>query len=356
MWRLVIYSCLIMTVRTLEAQALEYSGGSGRAEDPYQIATAQDLNELGDTHGDYNKHFILTSDIDLNPDLPNGRIYDRAVIAPDTNDVESLVWFHGTRFSGCFDGQGHEIRHLCVQGTDYLGLFGSITIEAKIVNLGLRDVRINGTSSFVGGLVAENYGEIANCYSTGMVSGTHWSLGGLVACNNGSITSCYSTGTVSGKGLIGGLAGSNNGGRVITSYSTCTLNGIDLVRPVFCAGGLIGDNLKGSIISCYSTGEIVGTTRVGGLVGDNREGHIIFSFWDMETSGASKSDGGAGLTTADMKDINTYLDADWDIANELQLEKDSIWYMLDQAYPHLAWELLRLPVTDRIISASPQDT
>jgi len=43
----------------LPAQA-QYSGGSGTAEDPYQIATAADLIALGETPDDYDKHFILT--------------------------------------------------------------------------------------------------------------------------------------------------------------------------------------------------------------------------------------------------------------------------------------------------------
>lgn len=45
----------------------KYGGGSGTAEDPYQIATAQDLILLGESPDDYDKHFVLTADIDLDP-------------------------------------------------------------------------------------------------------------------------------------------------------------------------------------------------------------------------------------------------------------------------------------------------
>lgn len=41
----------------------QYSGGSGEPNDPYQIATAEDLMLLGDSPEDYDKHFILTADI-----------------------------------------------------------------------------------------------------------------------------------------------------------------------------------------------------------------------------------------------------------------------------------------------------
>ncbi len=57
---LLIAVCLI----GIPTQA-KYAGGSGTAEDPYQIATAADLLLLGDSPLDYDKHFILTGDIDL---------------------------------------------------------------------------------------------------------------------------------------------------------------------------------------------------------------------------------------------------------------------------------------------------
>ena len=42
-----------------------YSGGSGTAGDPYLIGTAEDLVALGGDPNDYNKHFIMTGDIDF---------------------------------------------------------------------------------------------------------------------------------------------------------------------------------------------------------------------------------------------------------------------------------------------------
>ncbi len=41
----------------------KYSGGTGTTEDPYQIATAEDLIALGETSEDYDKHFTLTADV-----------------------------------------------------------------------------------------------------------------------------------------------------------------------------------------------------------------------------------------------------------------------------------------------------
>src|SRR4030042_2425791 len=63
----------------------KYSGGTGGPNDPYQIATAADLIALGETPEDYDKHFVLTADIDLDPNLPGRKVFDCAVIAPDTD-------------------------------------------------------------------------------------------------------------------------------------------------------------------------------------------------------------------------------------------------------------------------------
>ena len=64
----------------------KYSGGMGDPNDPYQIATAESLILLGDSPEDYDKHFILISDIDL-----SDRMFERAVIAWDTTTAASTT-------------------------------------------------------------------------------------------------------------------------------------------------------------------------------------------------------------------------------------------------------------------------
>ncbi|MDT8304003.1 MAG: hypothetical protein RQ760_21150 [Sedimentisphaerales bacterium] len=62
---------LTITIFSLSLPAnAKYSGGRGVTDDPYQIATAADLIALGEAPEDYDKHFILTADIDLDPNLP----------------------------------------------------------------------------------------------------------------------------------------------------------------------------------------------------------------------------------------------------------------------------------------------
>jgi hypothetical protein len=133
---------LVVSVFVLPAHA-QYSGGSGTADDPYQIATAADLIALGETPDDYDydKHFILTADIDL-----VDCIFEKAVIAWDTNNVGSD--FQGTSFHGVFDGNGHVIKNLSIDSVsthkDYLGLFGYVSYVGNIKDLGLENASITG--------------------------------------------------------------------------------------------------------------------------------------------------------------------------------------------------------------------
>lgn len=53
---------VLIVVSTAPAQ---YGGGSGTAQDPYQIATAADLIALGETPADYDKRFVGVTGADV---------------------------------------------------------------------------------------------------------------------------------------------------------------------------------------------------------------------------------------------------------------------------------------------------
>ena len=302
----------------------KYAGGTGEPNSPYQIATAEDLILLGETPEVYDKHFILTTDIDLDPNLPGRKVFDRAVIAPDTNDA---TWdFEGTPFTGIFNGNGHTISHLTIQGQGYLGLFGKLESGGNVRNLGVVDVNITDSGMYVGGLAGQNSGEISVCYSTGVVNAGR-SVGGLVGynSNNGLITNCASHCTVSGFENIGGLLGNN------------------------------GYGINCWVIRCFSTGSVTGTEDVGGLVGDNdanidnslwddNDTNIIDSFWDLETSNRAYSEGGTGKTTAEMQTASTFLEAGWDFVGETKNGTEDIWSICEKTnYPRFVWQI---PVGD----------
>jgi hypothetical protein len=64
-------------------------------------------------------------------------------------------------------------------------------------------------------------------------------------------------------------------------------------------------------------------------------GFIISSFWNIETSHLPPNI--YGLTTAQMQDINTYLDAGWDFIDETDNGLEDIWFMPENGYPIHAW-------------------
>ena len=372
---------LLICLLTLPANA-KYSGGTGAPNDPYQIATAADLIALGETPEDYDKHFILTADIDLDPNLPGRKVFDKAVIAPDTDPADD--WFQGVPFTGVFDGNDRTISHLTIAGRDYVGLFGWLGPGATISNLALQAADVKGSGSYVaglvglnqggsitvsygtgtvggagwvGGLVGENHGSISASFSsatvrgeysvggltgdnrgsldtsraTGAVSG-EYAVGGLVGYNYGSIAASYSAGAVNGYWSVGGLAGNNRGG-IATSYSNGSM---DAVRYV---GGLVGNNSYGSITASYSTGAVSGHTDAGGLVGYHEHGSTTVSFWDRQTSGQATSAGGESKATAEMQTASTFLQAGWDFADETANGMDDTWRIDEgKEYPRLWWQ------------------
>ena len=237
--------------------------------------------------------------------------------------AEDSDWSPIALFSGIFEGNGYTISKLRINkpNASNLGFFSSITSGAKINNIGLLDIDIQGDSR-VGGLAGENYGRITNSYATGAVTGNDNEVGGLVGVNVGDITNSYAAGTVTGNdNEVGGLVGFNDfGGRITNSYTTGAVTGNGRIGGLAGVnggsvtnsyatgavtgtgdnvGGLVGVN-SGSVTNSYATGAVTGTgDNVGGLVGFNDfGGSVTNSYWNTQTSGLATSAGGDGVTSA----------------------------------------------------------
>ncbi len=380
-WGTILLTIAIFSL-SLPAYA-KYSGGTGEPNDPYQIATAEDLMLLGETPEDYDKHFILTADIDLDPNLPGRKVFDKTVIASGAN----------LPFTGVFDGNGHTISRLTLTGSSNMGLFGYVwgpTAQVK----DLRLVKPMGYYSWngsllvyqleegtlsnccvqncnlsckwpgdgVGGLVFSNNGTIIGCHVSGRIKGGHNVGGGLVGYNraDGTIISCSSSASVQGHHAAGGLVGGNEGG-ISFCYSTGPVSGLQagglvgdnegIVSNCYCtgdvqrdgAGGLVGWN-SGIVSNCYSAGSVSGTPgtsgrSAGGLVGSGWLQGVTASFWDTQTSGQATSAGGTGKNTAEMQTAGTFLDAGWDFIGETANGIEDIWKIVEGlGYPRLWWE------------------
>ena len=293
----------LVLVLFISTFAFGYSGGTGTEANPYQIATKQDLLDLGANTSDYGKYFIMTADIDL--------AGENFTHAPIDDNISYSSFFRGTQFTGSFNGDGHIISNLTISGANFCGLFGYIGSGGVVSNLGLENASVTGTDDYIGGLCGYNMA--------------------------GSIISCYSTGSVEGDCYIGGLCGYNEDGSVTACYLTGSVEGGSSV------GGLCGYNKNGSIVDCYASSLVVGTRGFyGGFCGyQSGIGAIIDNcFWDINTSGIGSSGdnnyGATGKTTSEMQTLSTFTNAGWDFRDDDGDQAD--WEMLDNCYPMLGWQ------------------
>ena len=266
--------------------------GSGGALNNYTVITAlgatgsttgTDLQGMG---GNLARNYALGANIDA---TSTSTWNSNAGFAP--------VGSSATNFTGTFDGLGHTIANLTINlpAVSVVGLFGWTSSTVVIRNVGLTGGSVTGYMN-CGALTGFSYGAISNSYATGNVSSTGGGrVGGLVGVNNNTINNSYATGNVSSTGGtdVGGLAGANSAGSITNSYATGAVSGTGSY-----VGGLVGANFV-PINNSYSTGTVAGST-VGGLVGSNF-GTVANSSWNTTTSGQATSQGGTGLTTAQLE-------------------------------------------------------
>ncbi len=303
-------------------RAVEFAGGTGEPDDPYQIATASQLLSLGADPNLQSKHFVLVADIDMDPNLPGGGLLENGL----------------TLSSGSLDGGGHRILNLggrvAVEETRrdgtvyYRDRYGSSLFELIDVNAVVRNLNVQGTilrgpamlvgenrglimdcsaegsvsddsptSSMgrsVGGLVKKNVGIIIGCRVTADIVGLDQdrspgaSAGGLALENTGMILGCAVGGTIAGTPAAGLVA--NNAGTIMYSHTTCS---------VTCSnggGGLVGSN-SGTIRWCRSIGDVTSPEGwAGGLVRVN-SGTIAYccatgTLWAVSAGGLVGSNAG----------------------------------------------------------------
>lgn len=277
-----------------------FAGGSGTAVDPYQIATAEQLDAVREN---LSANYKLVADIDLSAYVaPGGGGYNEGKgwdpigkVTPGTGMMNSTIDY----FDGMFDGDGHTVSGLSINrlGERATGLFRGLAPSALVLNVGLDDVAISG-GELTGGVAGEVKGIVANSYVTG---------------------------TITGMNFTGGVAGYVHGTRAVVSYSyaIASVSGVGSNYIGGLAGGLYGG---GAVRHAFAAGAVSGQNYVGGLVGSPYEVNVSASYYDMNASGQSDTGRGIGKSTADMKQPGTY--AGWDFINTWVIEAG-------QTYPRL---------------------
>jgi hypothetical protein len=301
------------------------SAGNGTKENPYQIATLDNLYWLSQTSGAWisDNYFIQTADID----------------ATSTSSWDGGKGFKpigkmnpDPRFEANYNGNGKSISTLFINRPleDGVGLFGLVT--QGISNLTLINADITG-HNFVGILVGyQQNGNVKRCSSSGIVSGTS-TVGGLIGSAHENIEQSYSSanvliGSTMGGGLCGGV---EVGGSfyIKNCYATGSVTDGSNAQNV---GGLIG-RATGPITiqNCYSTGAVSAASGIGlgGLIGSLIDATVISCYWDTQTSNRAASAAGTGKTTLEMQTVATFIDWDFDI----------IWAINGTNYPAFDFRL-----------------
>ncbi|MGA2069867.1 MAG: GLUG motif-containing protein [Sedimentisphaerales bacterium] len=380
----------------------KYGGGSGDSNNPFLIFTPQDLTQIGNSPDDWDKHFLLMSDVNMSDSNTSGAF----------PIIGYMIWspYASKPFKGVFDGNKKRIINLSVShvGHDFTGLFGYVLGKGALIkDLTLVNPNINGLGAMytgaiagklrsgtvtgcsveggvirgtnnVGGLVGYNlsgvitdctveatiYGDTAiggitsyhsgnimqNCSFSGSMSG-QCDMGGLAGDNDGQIVNCYVKGSITGSGdKVAGLVGTSRG-VVKCSYAKATVTGHQQT------GGLIGRN-SGEAIDCYSQGTVTGSYCVGGLVGLIYDGGAIsrcYAVCNVNTN-ADQMGNLVGLTDsgtviasfskdnaseAELRTENTYTKAGWQFVGEAPGSTINPWTICEgMNYPRLSWEKL----------------
>ena len=253
-----------------------FAGGSGTADDPYQITTCAQFEALSNADG----YYVLKNDIDC------------------TSEGNAMSLRH---LSASFDGEGHKVT---IATTDGQGLFhelaggtfkntwiaGTVSgtdngygLTGAIANLSTSGTILNvkntvnitsatgAIGGFIGGISSEST-LISNSYFDGTITatGTNQILGAIVGTNAGIIQDCYSIGTITAMGAnatIGGIWGASS-----VSHGTATNDF--------------------SAMTMSSSG---GNATIGGLFGTT--GHTYSNnFWDVSMTGQPQCIGSGSVT------------------------------------------------------------
>lgn len=300
-----------------------FSGGSGKVDDPYLIGNADDIQALatramlasvsGDSYR--SSHYLQTADISLSH-IPAWVPIGIASEKP---------------FTGIYDGGGHAISDLQFDEkaetpipssafSEGYGLFGVVSGDAEQSGI-LKNIRVvepfaegyknintpRGFGVIVGYLVN---GRVESCTTTGrgfefeirssdayppeipLLSETYMTyIGGIVGTTRGGyIVNCSNSLAISFRSdrrkdykRIGGILGGSLSGPSVKKWiqlSDCrNKGGISVFGPGAMIGGIVASLRNGEIVNCLNLGRIYieysRNATVGGLVGGLSSGTIF---------------------------------------------------------------------------------
>lgn len=299
----------------LAAIAGTQPGGSGTAEDPYQITGAAELIWLRDA-------------------VNSGEENTCAELQQDVEYVEEVWTPVGTSehpYTGTFNGNGHTIR---VWLDDWgQALFGYVGANAKLTDIAVTKRQSKNYSISASAPLARiNNGTITRCRYSGGITAKD-SLGGLVYTNSGTIEACcVYAGRLDGgsriemyySGWAGGIAYENTG-TIVNSYfygDIVQAQSNGTVRDIIGWGAIAYKN-SGTVSNCY-----YGADRDDGYGGKTedqfRGGEVTY----LLNGGTARDDWRQNCYAGDNSDATPVLDR-----SHAQVRKTGSSYV--SLYPHV---------------------
>ena len=233
--------------------------GSGTFNDPYQIKTTGDLNQLASNvnggTGYEGTYFKLMNDLDF-----TGVEYK--MVGDENEDHDTK------KFRGRMDGNGKTIDNVTYENTKlFAGLFGHVGSGAVIRNL------ISGSGNV-----------IRDRMSVGGIVGIMESAD-VIGCTNYATVIANKVSTFTGR-YAGGIAGDMISGNITDcrNYGSVTASSF--------AGGIVGLAQFGSVTGCLNFAQVTAEEYDGGIVGTHDYTSISNNYYagDCTTGGINGSD------------------------------------------------------------------
>lgn len=217
-----------------------FSGGRGTEEDPFVIASAEDLRTLsyvGDDDLMRSSYYRQTADIDL-----------AGVAFTPISTIDAP-------FTGSYDGGGHVIANLNVstEGAN-AGLFGYLR-GATVKDIAIQSATVHAGANYAGAIAGViNGGSISGCRvdENSLISSAARGAGGIVGfVRSGTLSECASHACMTaGTDIAGGIAGYLN-----TNAATQEILVINCTyEPVYKEGKMAAAHLQTSAADAYMGG------------------------------------------------------------------------------------------------------